>query len=137
MAERPPFQLHLHGDQSEGKLSLTEMTMGVGPGGPPLHVHPKHGEGFYVLEGELTIQVGDELLTRRRGTFAYAPPGTPHTLANLSDRDVRLLVLCTPAAFESWFEQIAAGNFVDPPAGEAIAVGPPISVRLGNRPGSS
>jgi hypothetical protein len=34
--------------------------------------------------------------------------------------------MCTRAGFERYFQRVAAGEFVDPPAGEAIAVGPPI-----------
>jgi Cupin domain len=44
--------------------------MTSGAPGPPLHVH-EFDEGFYVLVGELTFQVGDELLKARAGEFAY------------------------------------------------------------------
>jgi mannose-6-phosphate isomerase-like protein (cupin superfamily) len=40
--------------------------------GPPLH-HHDFDETFYVLEGELTFQLRDELFTRKRGKLAFAP----------------------------------------------------------------
>ena len=120
-----PIIVHLRGEHSGGQLALIELVMAAGAAGPPLHVHPVHAEGFYVLEGELTIQVGGERRTVRAGSFAFAAAGTPHTLANQADRDARLLVTCTPAGFERYFDRLAEGLGGDPPE-DAIAVGPPI-----------
>jgi mannose-6-phosphate isomerase-like protein (cupin superfamily) len=121
---QPPVNVRLHGQQSDGHVSLTEFLVTSGSGGPPLHLHPGHAEGFYILQGELTVQVGDDRLTGGAGTFVFAPPGTAHTFANFSGRDVRMLVVCTPAGFEAYFEQLAAGLPATPPAGSAVAVGP-------------
>ncbi len=44
---------------------------------PPLHRH--QDEGFYVLEGELSLWAGDEHVVLRAGQFANAPRGVPHT----------------------------------------------------------
>ena len=119
------FSLHLRGEDSGGRVSVVESVFPSG-GGPPLHVHPAHGEGFYVLEGEMRFQLRDEFLTARAGAFIFAAPGVPHTLANFSGTDARILILCTPAGFERYFERMNAGEGSNPPAGEAIAVGPPI-----------
>ncbi|TCC55204.1 cupin domain-containing protein [Kribbella pittospori] len=42
-----------------------------------MHLHPTHAEGFYVPAGELTVQLGDEVLTGGPGTWACAPKNTP------------------------------------------------------------
>jgi uncharacterized RmlC-like cupin family protein len=76
--------------------------------GPPLHLHPTHGEGFYVLAGELTVQIGDEIVSGGPGTWAFAPKDTPHTLANLTEQEVRLLCVFAPAGFERRFDRILA-----------------------------
>ncbi|NIK58330.1 cupin domain-containing protein [Kribbella shirazensis] len=102
---------------SDDALSVVEMTLQVGSGGPPLHLHPTHAEGFYVLAGELTVQLGDEITTGGPGTWACAPKNTPHTLANLGDEDVRLLCLFAPAGFERRFQRMLA----DPTTAEAMA----------------
>jgi mannose-6-phosphate isomerase-like protein (cupin superfamily) len=47
---------------------------------PPLHVHERDDEGFFVLEGELTLWIGDaEPVVLGPGGFANAPAGVPHT----------------------------------------------------------
>ena len=138
MSQRSPdIIVHLRGEQSSGQLALIELVVAAGAAGPPLHVHPSHAEGFYVLEGELTFQLADQRRTGRAGAFVFAPPGTPHTLANLTERDARLLVTCTPAGFERYFERLAEGMGGEPPPDQAIAVGPPIGGPAENPTGGS
>jgi quercetin dioxygenase-like cupin family protein len=126
---RAPVNVRLRGEHSDGHLAVIEIVVTAANAGPPLHVHPNHAEGFYILEGELEVQVGDEVVTGSAGSFFYAPPGTAHTFANFSGRDARMLVLCTPAGFETYFDQLAAGVPASPPAGQAVAVGPQIKRR--------
>jgi quercetin dioxygenase-like cupin family protein len=121
--DRPPIDILLRRDGSRGQLAVVEMTFPAGDHGPALHVPPGHGEGFYVLEGEMTFRVGDDVVTGGPGTFAFAPAGSAHTLANLGDRDARLLVLCAPAGFERHFDRLAAGQ-IGPPEDDAYSVGP-------------
>jgi quercetin dioxygenase-like cupin family protein len=52
---------------------LVEHVVVAESAGPPLHVHPSHAEGFYVLAGELTFQVGDEMRTARAGAIFFLP----------------------------------------------------------------
>jgi hypothetical protein len=78
-----------------------------GFGGPPLH-HHDFDETFYVIEGELTFQLGDELFRAKAGDIAFAPRGVPHTYANLSSATTRHLIICTPAGFERYFARMAA-----------------------------
>jgi quercetin dioxygenase-like cupin family protein len=122
---RPPIIVHLRGQQSGGELALIEVLVEAGSAGPPLHIHPAHAEGFYVLEGELLVQLGDEVRIARVGDFFFATAGTPHTFANRGERDSRLLVTCTPAGFERYFDRLASGIGGDPPE-DAVRVGPPI-----------
>lgn len=103
-----PLRIRLRSKDSGGEVGVVEMEMAAGSAGPPLHVHPTHGEGFYVLAGELTFQVGDEIISGGPGTWVFAPRNTPHTLANLSDHDARLLCVFAPAGFERRFERMVA-----------------------------
>jgi quercetin dioxygenase-like cupin family protein len=59
---------------------------------PPLHVHREEGEGWFVLDGEITLWVGDETHTLRPGQFLFAPPRIPHTL-RMGERGARYLVI--------------------------------------------
>lgn len=106
--ESVPVNVRLRGEESSGQLAVIEFVVAAGDYGPPLHVHSLHGEGFYVLHGELTFQVEGQMLTGGPGTFVFAARGVAHTFANRTEREARLLVLCAPAGFETYFEQLAA-----------------------------
>ena len=101
--------------------------------GPPLHTHD-FDETFYMLEGQLTFQVEEEIFARRAGEFAFAPRNVPHALANHSDADARYLLVCTPGGLERHFARAAAeSQGVTPPdwalqpSPEVTVVGPQIA----------
>ena len=125
----------LRSEHSDGRVSVTESVMPPGAKGPPLHVHD-FDEAFYMLDGELTLQVGNELITARAGELAFALGGTPHTLANRSDSPARFLIVCTPAGFEREFARRAVAragteppDWALQPVPEVTRVGPPIAER--------
>ena len=126
----------LRGEQTRGAVSAIEIAVPAGWPGTPLHHHP-FDETFYVLDGRLTFQLGDELVEAGPGTLVFAPGGTPHAIANLGDRAARYLVLCTPAGFERYFDRIAADVAGTPPPPEAegpipetVVVGPGFGDRV-------
>jgi mannose-6-phosphate isomerase-like protein (cupin superfamily) len=94
--ERAPINVILRGEPSGGQIAVMDNVDSAGFPGPPLH-HHDFDETFYVLEGELTFQLRDELITRKRGELAFAHRNVPHTFANLSGADARTLIVCTPA----------------------------------------
>src|SRR5262252_619706 len=71
------------GEDTNGKYALWEALVTPG-GGPPPHVHSREEEGFYVLEGEITLFVGDgdQRLVASAGMFANMPVGTLHSFKN-------------------------------------------------------
>jgi mannose-6-phosphate isomerase-like protein (cupin superfamily) len=58
-----------------GALSVFETTIEAGP---PLHVHDREDECFYVLSGELSIRCGGDAFDAPAGSFVYLPRGRPH-----------------------------------------------------------
>jgi quercetin dioxygenase-like cupin family protein len=80
----PPF------DFSIGKLAYLT--------GPPLHVHCEQHDTFYLLEGVLRVQVGDEMIELMPGDFASVPPGIAHTFDNIrkDQPPVKVCNLMTP-----------------------------------------
>jgi quercetin dioxygenase-like cupin family protein len=62
---------------------------------------------FYVLEGTLTLRLGDETIDAGPGTFACVPPGVVHTFRNDSDAPVRVLNFNTPAGWEHYMRDLA------------------------------
>lgn len=103
-----PLRILLSSEGSEGELGVVDLEMTAGSNGPPLHLHPTHGEAFYVLQGHLTFQVGPRVVTAGPGTFLFAPRNTPHTLANFGVAPGRLLCVFAPGGFERRFERMLA-----------------------------
>jgi quercetin dioxygenase-like cupin family protein len=101
-----PLTFKLRGEQANGLLAAFESIAGPGEG-PPLHVHRNEDEIVYVLEGTLRIKLGDELRPAPAGSFAYIPRGTAHTWQSVGPCPARLLIVFTPGAFASFFEQFA------------------------------
>jgi mannose-6-phosphate isomerase-like protein (cupin superfamily) len=62
------------------------------------HVHHEHTDAFYVLEGELTFEIGREgkTITVSSGGFVAVPPGVAHSLRNDSGRPARWLTIHGP-----------------------------------------
>jgi mannose-6-phosphate isomerase-like protein (cupin superfamily) len=101
----------LRSEESDGVVSIIDNTVPANWPGPFLHKHD-FDEAFYVLEGELTFQVEDQVVVKRAGEFAFAPRNVVHTLANHSDRPARYVLVITPAGFERYFAQMSD----DPPS---------------------
>lgn len=104
--------------------------------GPPLHVHRKEDETFFVIEGDYRVRVGDDVTTLEKGQSAFLPCGIPHTYANAGTTHGKLLVITTPGGFENFFRDIDALCRAGQPTPDALNavgakhgldfVGPPI-----------
>jgi len=89
-------------EDTGGALGLVEASFYEGFG-PPLHVHSREDEAFYVLEGRIRFRQGDQDLVAGPGTWVWAPRGVPHAFRVESER-ARALVLMTPGGLERMFE---------------------------------
>jgi mannose-6-phosphate isomerase-like protein (cupin superfamily) len=75
-----------------------------GPPGPPRLIAPRHlhhsdDEAWYVLEGALVVQVGDNNVEAHAGSAVLVPRGTPHTYWNPGPGPARYLLVMTPSIF--------------------------------------
>ncbi len=61
----------------------------------PLHSHP-HTQVDYLLEGEIDMQVGDEVRRMHAGDIVQVPGNVPHAFCRVY-RDTRWLEFFTPA----------------------------------------
>jgi quercetin dioxygenase-like cupin family protein len=93
------------GADTNGKYALCEVIVLPG-GGPPLHVHSREEEGFYILEGEIMFQVGEKRIVATAGMFANMSVGTLHSFKNETDRPARMLILVAPAGLEKMFFEV-------------------------------
>src|SRR5438034_3374930 len=82
-------------------------------GGAGPHLHRRHVDSFYGLEGELELYVGDEVVHLRPGTFAAVPPGVVHSFDH-SGPPVRFLNFHTPGMrFDEYMRRMDAGEDFD------------------------
>jgi len=91
-------------EDTNGKYALWEAI--VPPGGPPPHVHSREEEGFYILAGEITFQIGEDKIVATAGMFANMPVGTPHCFKNKSCRPAKMLISVAPAGLEKMFFEV-------------------------------
>ena len=112
------------GDDTNGKYALWEAHVPPG-GGPPPHVHSREEEGFFVLEGEVALYVGNERHVLTAGTFANIPVGTVHGFKNESNRPARMLISVAPAGLEKMFFEVGV-----PAAQGATTAAPPTKAEI-------
>jgi quercetin dioxygenase-like cupin family protein len=85
-------------EDTGGVLTIVEVTEPPGAEAP-LHVHHREDEGFWILEGDVTLYVGDEKIEASAGDFAWGPRDIPHRYT-VGPNGCRMLFICTPAGFE-------------------------------------
>ena len=108
-------------DDTAGKFFLSESTVAPGFPGPPPHVHDELHDMFYVVDGELTMRLGDDEVKAGPGTFVCVPPGTVHTFSNRSDAPVTFLNFNAPGGWENYMRDLAAASASGtPPTPEEI-----------------
>lgn len=111
--------------------------------GPPLHTHETQYDNFFVLDGVLTLQIGDDILYLSPGDFGSVPPGVAHTFDNTDETQgaVKVINLVTPGGTDATFKELAEINAHPDTAGEEVTaiiakhggrmVGPTLGVKLG------
>jgi hypothetical protein len=87
---------------------------------PPRHIHSREEETFYVLEGEMTVSVGDRTFKATPGMMVYLPRDVAHCFT-IESEQLRTLILLTPAGLEGFFKEfsVPAPAMTLPPANES------------------
>jgi quercetin dioxygenase-like cupin family protein len=77
------------------EVTITQAQYAAGEQVAAPHVHHEHTDAFYVLEGELTFEIGRDAktITVSSGGFVAAPPQVAHSFRNDSDRPARWLTI--------------------------------------------
>jgi quercetin dioxygenase-like cupin family protein len=100
-----------------GQFTIVEVTCATGFEAP-LHVHHREDEAFWILDGQVTLYVGEEEIEARAGDYAFGPRDIPHRYT-VGDAGCRMLFICTPGGFEGLVRDMsepAASRVVPPPA---------------------
>jgi mannose-6-phosphate isomerase-like protein (cupin superfamily) len=97
--------VHVDAEASNGRLALID-ERGRRGDMPPLHVHHREDETFYVIDGEVSLFAAGRQLTLTAGQAAFAPREVPHTY-RVESEEARWLVVTTPAGFESFVRTVS------------------------------
>lgn len=100
---------------SEAGVSIYEFVVAPKSGGAPPHRHANEDEYAYVLEGTLTVMVGDETVEAGPGTLAALTRGTVHAFWNATDQPVKTLFFISQGGFERFFDAVAVSLRDQPP----------------------
>jgi quercetin dioxygenase-like cupin family protein len=73
----------------------------------PLHTHTNEDEYSYVLEGEVGVQIGEEVAVATQGDLVFKPRGIQHAFWNAGDTPARILEIISPAPFATYFQEIS------------------------------
>ena len=99
------FERLVAGEDTGGAFDVSLVTQPPGIA-TPLHIHTREAEAFYVLEGTLSYQAGDQLHQLVAGSFIYLPPGIPHAFRITGTRPVRFLGLVAPAGLMRLYDEV-------------------------------
>ena len=105
-------------EQTNGAFGLIEQTLSPGFS-PPLHVHHREDEAFYLLEGEASFYCGDQRFSARPGTLVFFPRNIPHWFRIEGNGPARLLQFNFPSGLENFFVEAGepATDAKSPPDG--------------------
>ena len=97
LSDRPDLRVALLCDVDE--IAIVDVTSA--PGGsaptPPLHVHERHTESFYVIAGEVAFTAGDAEIRATAGSWVQVPPTVPHTFAPAGSEPARYVNVHSPS----------------------------------------
>lgn len=99
-------RIHLSGATVGGRLAVVDFTAPPGDM-PPLHLHRREDELFYVVEGRVTIHQPGRRTTLEVGEAALAERDVPHAYEVSHDGPARFLVIATPAGFDEFVAEIS------------------------------
>ena len=105
-----------------GRFSMMEELLPK-DSGPGPHKHTWSDETFYILHGEITVLIGDEIKTARPGDFLMVPRNTRHAF-RVTSETARLLNSYTPASLEACIVEFAmpAPERILPPKGASPSI---------------
>jgi mannose-6-phosphate isomerase-like protein (cupin superfamily) len=84
---------------------VLEMTLPVGSAAP-LHVHDSLDDTWYILDGEMVLRCGDDVLVAGAGHWVSMPRGVPHTFRVVGDRDARVLLVHDNTSFRDFVREL-------------------------------
>ncbi|HZQ07266.1 MAG TPA: cupin domain-containing protein [Anaerolineae bacterium] len=100
-------RIKVRSEATNGAWTLIESTVEPYFPGFKLHTHHRMTETFYILEGTLAVQLGEQIVQANAGALIVVPPGVWHTYSNPSDVPAKYLLFMSPGGFEKYLEGLA------------------------------
>jgi len=97
--------LKLLGHEANESVMLFEETVPAGTKSL-FHLHRDSDEVAWVLAGEITFKIGDEVSVGGPGTCAFLPRNVPHAWKNTGSETGRVLFFYTPASAGGYVEEL-------------------------------
>jgi mannose-6-phosphate isomerase-like protein (cupin superfamily) len=102
-----PIVYKVRAAETGSRFEITESTLPPDFGGVPAHVHQDTDHAFYVLEGQLAVQIGGEVYSGGPGTCVFSPRGMGHAFSNAASTPCRFLQIDSGSGREPLFEELA------------------------------
>lgn len=93
------------GKDTGGQFSAMEAIVRKGYE-PPHHVHDHDDEAYYVIEGQFTFRIGEEVVEAGPGDMVFLPKGVPHSWT-VEESGARTLWLAMPGGIDEYFEEMS------------------------------
>ena len=109
-------EIKLTAEQTGGALTIVEITEAPGAEAP-LHVHHRDHETFWILDGDISFEVGGQTIPASAGDAVFGPRGVPHRYT-VGPNGCRMLFIMTPGGFETLVRDMsspAAARTLPPP----------------------
>lgn len=84
------------------------------------HTHSREDQYSFVIEGEVTFELGDEVVVAPAGSYVFKPRGVPHGFRNSGTTPARVIEMSTPGAFGGFYDDMAAAVEQGPEALAAV-----------------
>ena len=97
--------LKLFGHETNESIMLFEETVPAGTRSW-FHLHRDSDEVAWVLDGEITFKIGDDVTVGGPGTCAFMPRNIAHAWKNSGSDTARVVFLYTPAAAGGYVEEL-------------------------------
>nr|MBX2883063.1 cupin domain-containing protein [Granulosicoccus sp.] len=105
------------GEDTKGHYFQCSTSIPAGDEGPPMHKHANESEGFYVVAGELVVEIDGRQSILSEGDFVNVLPGQAHKWSNQTKKSTELIITFSPAGIENMFREL------DEPDADFVVVG--------------
>ncbi|MBE9205989.1 quercetin 2,3-dioxygenase [Nostoc sp. LEGE 06077] len=116
------YTFKVFSEDTNQAYALIEIVMQPDSAVPP-HKHTNENESFYIQEGEVEFQIGEQIILATPGTFLHFPQGQPHSFRNINTKPAKFLCWLTPGGLEKFFREVGTPileqNTTPPPVTEA------------------